>query len=163
MCLYLWRALRQIISKASGMPDTMHTPLQCLYLWMHVPLFMDLAADHVKHASGRARHNVYAVFKLAHVVPNALASDACVRLHLVCVCVRVCVCVCVCVCIKVCAYVIYVYMYVYVNLCIHVCMHACMRVHMFMLTYVYVVHPNLHPTPYILHRHPDRTFNLHLN
>ena len=88
---------------------------------------MDLATDHVKDASGRARHNVYAVFKLAHVVPNALASDACVRLHLVCVCVYVCVCM------KVCAYVMYVYLYVYVNVCIHVFMHACMRVHMFML------------------------------
>ena len=73
---------------------------------------MDLATDHVKDAFGRARHNVYAVFKLAHVVPNALASDACVRLHLVCVCVYVCVCM------KVCAYVMYVYLYVYVNVCI---------------------------------------------
>ena len=94
---------------------------------------MDLAADHVKHASGCARHNVYAVFKLAHVVLNALASDACVRLHLVCVCV------CVCVCMKVCAYVMYVYLYVYVNVCIQ------------------------KKTYHILHRHPDRTFNLHLN
>jgi hypothetical protein len=38
------------------------------------------AFDHVEHAPGRAAHHVAAVLQLAHVLADALASDAAVRL-----------------------------------------------------------------------------------